>query len=703
VSAAPPQEAELAVGFRSAALHLGGLWALAFAQPLFALLGRSAEFFVARGNTTGDILLLALGYALLPPLVGALVVWALGRVRPVLGRAALLALLAVLVAALFLPALGDLLSGSSLAIPLALVVGAAAAALYRRRAGVRTLVGVLGAAPLVVLVLFLVLSPVHELVFPTESSGAVAGPSRSSTPIVQIVLDELAVSTIDSGNGRIDAALFPNLARLARTATWYREATTVDGFTPSAVPALLTGSRPAPGALPTAADHPHNLFTLFARSHDLLVVEPITDLCPAALCREVRPPQGERLASLRSDLAVVAGHLLLPGDLDRRLPSVAETWENFGGDAPGPRLSRDSGLLPDVLERLAANDAPAGFARVTAALARPRARPPLVFMHSTLPHGPWRYLPDGRRYALRGWSYTGLLGRVWTSRQWLVDQGFQRHLLQAQYTDGLVGRLLDRLRASGLFDRAVIVVTADHGLSMRAGAPRRLLTPASLSGVATVPFIVKWPGQRRGAVDDAAVRTVDVLPTIAKAARVRLPWPVDGVPADEREPDPNARIAVGRGGAGVQAASLRAVQAARRRQDAHERRVLRDGVWGIGSRPDLLGRRVRGTAARPAAGRPGAAATLDHPEDYRSVDAGARVLPLLLSGRVRGLPRDAPLAVAVNGIVSATTRVWALREQRSFSALLPPEALVDGPNAVTVLAVRRDGRLQALGGTTGRG
>ena len=59
------------IGFPRAALHLGGLWALAFAQPLLDLLGRNAEFFVARGSTTGDILLLAFGYVLLPPLIGS--------------------------------------------------------------------------------------------------------------------------------------------------------------------------------------------------------------------------------------------------------------------------------------------------------------------------------------------------------------------------------------------------------------------------------------------------------------------------------------------------------------------------------------------------------------------------------------------------------------------------------------------------------
>ena len=39
----------------------------------------------------------------------------------------------------------------------------------------------------------------------------------------------------------------------------------------------------------------------------------------------------------------------------------------------------------------------------------------------------------------------------------------QRHLLQAQYADRLVGELLDGLRAEGLYDDSLVIVTADHG------------------------------------------------------------------------------------------------------------------------------------------------------------------------------------------------------------------------------------------------
>ena len=49
--------------------HLAVLWSFAFARPLFDILSDSPEFFVARENTSWDIVLLALGVTLVPPTI----------------------------------------------------------------------------------------------------------------------------------------------------------------------------------------------------------------------------------------------------------------------------------------------------------------------------------------------------------------------------------------------------------------------------------------------------------------------------------------------------------------------------------------------------------------------------------------------------------------------------------------------------------
>jgi len=117
---------------------------------------------------------------------------------------------------------------------------------------------------------------------------------------------------------------------------------------------------------------------------------------------------------------------------------------------------------------------------------------------------------------------------VWNPNQAAVDQYWQRHLLQLGYADRVLGRLLDRLRETGLYDRAVLVVTADHGVSFRAGQKRRPLSEANRQDIAYVPLFVKAPGQGHGRVVAKAARTIDILPTLADASRVRIPWQVDG-------------------------------------------------------------------------------------------------------------------------------------------------------------------------------
>jgi hypothetical protein len=617
-----------------------------------------------------------------PPLIGAAIVWALRGY----GWWAMLVFVALLVTALLLPPVADPLAGSAAALPLALALGVAGAVLYARAAPVRSFVSVLSVAPLVVLLLFLVVSPVRGLLFPSDAGAAVAGPSRSTVPIVHVVLDELPTSTLTDAEGAIDAELFPNFAQLARESTWYRNATTVNDTTAAAVPAQLTGEQPQPGELPITADHPRNLFTLFEHSHELTVVEPITDLCPARLCDHVRPGTIHRWQSLESDLEVVVQHLLLPADMREGLPAVDRVWEGFeaGSVSDAGELERGANLKRDVLARLARDDATAGFERAIASLARQESRPPLLFVHSTLPHGPWRYLPDGHQYPIEGKEYLGLSPDAWTGPQWQVDQGFQRHVLQVQYVDRLLGRLFGALRSRGLFDDSVIVVTADHGVSFTTGQPRRPVNHANVGAIAPVPFFVKLPDQHDGRVDDRAVRTIDVLPTIAKAAGVRLPWKADGIPADEREVDPAAPIDVSHMGEPVLTEPLASVLAKRRARDEVEARLLRDGTYAIGPRPDLIGRRV---GQRPG-GQP---AMVDHT---------AAVIPSFVSGHVDELKPNTEIAVAVDGRVEATTRVYRDDGRALFAALVPPSSLRDGANAIAVFEVLAGGELRPLDGST---
>ena len=229
--------------------------------------------------------------------------------------------------------------------------------------------------------------------------------------------------------------------------------------TTHAAPAILDGRRPRRGSLPTLAHHPRNLFTLLGGSYRLNVSEEATHLCPRSLCADaVQPSLGRRLRSLGLDSGVVYAHLVLPTALEDSLPSISEGWGDFRGGDAGEA----------VLERLGGGGRPARFETWVRSI-RPSSPPALNFKHVLLPHVPWQYLPDGHGYGRGGGRPAGLTGPDAANDPFLMRQRYQRHLLQVGFTDRLLGRLIARLRETGLWDRALVVVTADHGVSFRVG------------------------------------------------------------------------------------------------------------------------------------------------------------------------------------------------------------------------------------------
>tara|TARA_B100000949_G_C14084913_1_gene367451 strand:- start:398 stop:715 length:318 start_codon:yes stop_codon:yes gene_type:complete len=92
-----------------------------------------------------------------------------------------------------------------------------------------------------------------------------------------------------------------------------------------------------------------------------------------------------------------------------------------------------------------------------------------------------------------------------------------------------LGRLIRRLRQTGLYDRALLVVLADHGVSFRPGQSHRRADLRNLSEIMSVLLFVRFPGQVRGLVSSANAELVDLLPTVADTLNMLFPWEVDGV------------------------------------------------------------------------------------------------------------------------------------------------------------------------------
>jgi hypothetical protein len=394
-----------------------------------------------------------------------------------------------------------------LLVAVAAALGAAAAVAYVRLPGARLILTVLAPAPLLFLGLFLLHSHASRLTF-TATDEALAAGAHANAPVVLIAFDELPLNSLLDARGRIDSVRFPHFAALATGSTWFANTTTVAEGTTHAVPAILTGRFPRAAEFPVYTDHRQNLFTLLGGAADLHVVDDETHLCPPKLCPGLEGSFDGRMRGLAEDTGIVYLHQLLPDDLTGGIPSIANGWDNF---------LRDAGN----------HDDPGAIAPGFLSSLRPSRRPALWYVHFMLPHSPWRYLPSGQRYSIRqapGWGGD----EVWNDNQAAVDQYWQRHLLQLGYADRVLGKLLARLRRTGLYNRALVVVTADHGVSFRAGEKRRPLSNSNLQDIAYVPLFVKLPRQSHGRIERSLARTIDIVPTIADALDVRIPWRVDG-------------------------------------------------------------------------------------------------------------------------------------------------------------------------------
>jgi hypothetical protein len=628
------------------------------------LLGRNAEFFAVRHSTAWDIILFALAVVLVPPalLLGVQLLAAAADRR--LAEGFQLGSVALLVAIVALQALTRVMDVASVAVPVAALIGSGAALAYARLAPVRSFLTVLGPAPVVFLGLFLFASPVGKLVLPQEAE-ALAADVSAETPVVMLVFDELATTSLLDARSGIDQVRYPSFAALARESTWFRNAATVDAWTVNAVPALLTGAYPDHGRLPVYSEHPNNLFTLLRDRYRLHVSESLTELCPRELCPQARRSFGARMAGLIGDSAVLYLHRTLPRDLRNRLPAVSDTWGEFL-ETSHERTRRRLTLFRSFLASLGAGP-----------------QPLLAYAHVMFPHIPWEYLPSGRRYQGDTGEVPGFETNRWGDDAFLVDQAHQRYLLQLGFADRLVGELLARLRETGLYDRALLIVAADHGVSFRPDDRRRAFTKTNLEDVAFMPLFVKTPGQKTGRVVDEPVQTVDVLPTIADVLNVAVPWQMDGTSLLT----PRARqryVFVGdRETFTADAAALVDERAA-----ALERVLSlfgsgedEPGLYGIGPNRELVGADVSELEAA-AAGT--VRAEVDQERELLAVDLAGEYVPVRLTGRVSGgggaARRD--LAVAVAGRIVAVGRTYVFESEERLSVLVPESALHGGANDV---------------------
>ena len=655
-----------------------GLTGFAISQPLLSLLGDNPAVFTFHRLDGLDLVLFGLVVVLFPPVVLSALVVGASAIGPRTGRAVFLGVCGVLVVlAVIQQTKSAGLTSAALVALVSLAAGVGFVAAYVRYPWVATWARYTAMLPLLALVLFLFASRAGDLLEGPAAAETQEANGEDVPPVVVVFLDELPTKSLLDGQDGIDPVRFPNLARFAGDATWYRHFTSVSHTTEYAIPTMLTGKNPILEP-PLYTSHPDNLFRLLAPTHDLHAFESFTRLCGVSSCEGAAEGEARWRAVLRETADVWRDRVSFASDEEEQFDQFEEQLDPARPDLP--KIFARPTRLTDFVESLRTPDE--------------ERRPGFHFLHVVLPHSPFRFYQDGTQYIpAYGERRTYPFAPGNDQGEWISALTEQRHLLQAQYVDGLVGEILDTLESTDRYDESLVVLAADHGASFELETPFRRYAAESLDNIAYAPLLVKEPAQTSGQVDDSNLMAVDLLPTIADLVGVDVPWKVDGAAAGSRTVEDRGQEKYFYDIFENELLGVRRYDDAGAFPKSADRWIgpIAKGADPISGLHERLEPGARALIGRPfaelVAGREGRASVTRFPRLRRP---GTEVRLGTVSGQVVEGPAKGTLLVSVNGtVVTGSPLITFKGEPGWFHALLPSDALQE-ENEVRVGLVEGD-------------
>lgn len=646
-------------GILKNSLELLALATVAITQPILDLYGKNLPIFATARVSEIEVAIFLFVVAVLPTLIAVVIEVLVGFIRRGaldLVHRCLVGLLGTIFGLAITRQIG--LSIDVVAFIVSAGIGVGITMALHRWRGVRSFVSYISAlAPLLMAVFVVQIIPVFS-----GSTGEVVAlnSNNPNTPIVLLVFDESPLFALLDAEGNINAQRFPGFAKLASKSTWHRNALAVSQHTTQAVPAIFTSKIPKRGDQPFLSAHPNNIFTMLQGTYPINGYEPVTSLCPINTCASTNPTDLERLnvSRLRTflkDASVVFGHRVLPQSTRNRLPVIGQSWGKFAvgdsaslGDEPGLKVKADDKfhMVKDggpFFQLKMYNDA------IDRMIADPRNS--ATVLHLLTPHRPWLMLPD-----LRGITALDYVGDLNPLEGIAARTDFQRYLYQLGGVDAMISSLIRRMEKAGTWDKSLVVVTADHGITFEPGLMKRttdFTNAGQVTDLFTIPMFIKMPQQSLGTVDDCAVTNLDLLPTIMEVSGVATSVEMQGTslvnscPVREKRKVTTTKIST---------EIVSSFSMVRERSDRYAQWISRDGelgqIAGLKSQQGILGSTITATQTSTAV----SAWRSPFVEMFKNIsDKIGQTVPALLFGEIdikAALPQSAEGFVTIDGKIA---------------------------------------------------
>ena len=258
----------------------------------------------------------------------------------------------------------------------------------------------------------------------------------------------------------------------------------------------------------------------------------------------------------------------------------------------------------------------------------------------------------------------------------------------------MLGYYLDELQNTGLWNDAMVIITADHGASFNPGSHRRWVMSDDVDALYRVPLFIHMPGQDLMESRDEPAFSIDILPTIIDALEVSVDWPLKGLSLFGELPLERSHMYDHYSGKRV-ALDMRLEKLWS--EVARNYTLVPDtsnweSIAKVGPYREMIGKPKAELGAKV---NNAIIASFDGFDNDVTFDSQSGIAPTLLTGHV-SIPKGyitSDVLVAVNGSVRGAG--WAMREDGdmyNYSVFVPESVFMQGSNQVELLVASETGQ-----------